>query len=98
MAIFRSRDIRFDHFSCEVPDWTGVRDWADHMARLPVPLAWGVGRHGPGNDTFFMIQDADGNMAEISAELEVCAPDRPVGIWPHDPSTLNQWGVAIMRS
>lgn len=98
LAIFRAPEVRFDHFSCEVADWLQLRDWADHMARVGVDLAWGVGRHGPGNDTFFMVRDAEGNMGEISAELEVCQPGRPVGIWPHRPQTLNQWGVAIMRS
>lgn len=98
LAIFRAPDVRFDHFSCEVAGWMQVRDWADHMARVGVDLAWGVGRHGPGNDTFFMVRDPDGNMGEISAELEVCEAGRPVGVWPHRPQTLNQWGVAIMRS
>lgn len=98
MAIFRAPVARFDHFSCEAQDWGALRDWADHMANAGFPLAWGVGRHGPGNDTFFMVKDMDGNMAEISAELEVCAPGRAVGEWPHQPSTLNRWGVAIMRS
>lgn len=98
MAIFRAPLARFDHFSCEAQDWAALRDWADHMAGAGFPLAWGVGRHGPGNDTFFMVKDMDGNMAEISAELEVCEPGRAVGEWPHQPSTLNRWGVAIMRS
>lgn len=98
MAIFRAPQARFDHFSCEAQDWAALRDWADHMASAGFPLAWGVGRHGPGNDTFFMLKDMDGNMAEISAELEVCEPGRAVGEWPHQPSTLNRWGVAIMRS
>jgi len=98
LAIFRAAEARFDHFSCEVADWTALRDWADRMASASIMLEWGVGRHGPGNDTFFMVKDPDGNLAEISAELEVCAPDRPVGLWPHRPETLNQWGVAIMRS
>lgn len=98
LALFRAPLVRFDHFSCEVPDWTRLRDWADHMAARGVDLAWGVGRHGPGNDTFFMVRDMDGNMGEISAELEVCRPDRPVGLWPHRPQTLNRWGVALMRS
>jgi hypothetical protein len=96
--LFRAPEARFDHFSCEVADWTQLRDWADHMARSGIDLAWGIGRHGPGNDTFFMVRDADGNMGEISAELEVCQPGRAVGVWPHRPQTLNQWGVAIMRS
>jgi len=90
MAIFRAPMARFDHFSCEAQDWSALRDWADHMAAAGFPLAWGVGRHGPGNDTFFMLKDMDGNMAEISAELEVCEPGRAVGEWPHQPSTLNR--------
>jgi catechol 2,3-dioxygenase-like lactoylglutathione lyase family enzyme len=98
MAVFRAPVVRFDHFSCEASDWLHLRDWADHMAKVGVDLAWGVGRHGPGNDNFLMVRDMDGNMGEISCDLEVCEPGRPTGVWPHRPQTLNQWGVAIMRS
>jgi len=98
MAIFRAPMIRFDHFSFETGGWAQLRDWADHMASVDVDLAWGIGRHGPGNDTFLMVRDMDGNMGEISSDLEICTPDRPAGTWPHRPQTLNQWGVAIMRS
>jgi catechol 2,3-dioxygenase len=98
LAIFRSPEPRFDHFSCETQDWTALRDWADYVASRSVTLAWGIGRHGPGNDTFFMVNDPDGNLAEISSDLEVCAEDRPVGSWKHCMETLNRWGVAIMRS
>lgn len=97
MALFKSPINRFDHFSFEIDDWHGMKHWADHMAIQGIELVWGIGRHGPGNDTFFMIKDADGNMGEISAELERCQSDRPVGYWKHHPLTLNQWGVAIMR-
>jgi catechol-2,3-dioxygenase len=98
MALFRAPEVRFDHFSCEVDGWSELRDWADHMAAVGVELAWGIGRHGPGNDTFLMVRDVDGNMGEVSCDLEVCAPSRPAGVWPHRPQTLNQWGVALMRS
>jgi len=98
LAIFRAPERRFDHLSCETRDWSSLRDWADHLAARSVRLVWGVGRHGPGNDTFFMVLDPDGNLAEISSELEVCAEDRPVGHWDHRMETLNQWGVAILRS
>lgn len=98
LAIFRSAERRLDHFSCETPDWHSLRDWADRMARHSVRLAWGIGRHGPGNDTFFMVLDPDGNLAEISSDLEQCAPERAVGSWDHCMETLNVWGVAIMRS
>ena len=50
------------------------------------------------NDNFFMVRDPDGNLAEISCDLEVCAEDRPAGLWPHEARTLNLWGNAILRS
>ncbi len=98
LALFMAPEARFDHQSFEAPDWTALRDWADYMGREKLTLVWGVGRHGPGNDVFFMIADPDGNLAEISAEIEVCEPGRPEGLWPHEQRTLNQWGAAIMRS
>jgi catechol 2,3-dioxygenase len=98
MAIFRAPELRFDHFSCEAENWLELRDWADHMARVGVDLAWGIGRHGPGNDNFLMVRDPEGSMGEVSCDLEVCPTGRPEGVWPHRPQTLNQWGVAIMRS
>ena len=97
LALFRAPTARFDHFSCEATDWMHLRDWADHMASTETDLAWGIGRHGPGNDSFLMVKDPDGNMGEISCDLEVVVPDRPVGVWQHRPQTLNRYGVAIMR-
>lgn len=98
LALFRSPETRLDHHSYETRDWAHIRLWADRMGAHRIPIFWGVGRHGPGNDVFFMVKDADGNLVEISAELEVCAADRPIGVWPHEQHTLNLWGNAIMRS
>ena len=98
LAIFQATEARHDHLSFETTDWTTLRDWADRMSRLRVPIAWGVGRHGPGNDAFFMVRDPDGNLAEISTELEVCAATRAEGRWTHEERTLNLWGSAIMRT
>ncbi len=98
LALFAAPMNCFDHHSYETDDWNDLKVWADRMGRLRTEIVWGVGRHGPGNDVFFMVRDPDGNLAEISAEIEVCAPDRPVGVWPHEERTLNQWGRSIMRS
>lgn len=98
LAVFHSLETRLDHQSYETGDWNDIRRWADYMSEHRIPIFWGVGRHGPGNDLFFMVKDPDGNLLEISAEIEVCAPDRPEGLWPHEQRTLNVWGNAIMRS
>jgi catechol 2,3-dioxygenase len=98
MALFGAPISCFDHQSFETPGWDDMKKWGDHMASLKVPIVWGIGRHGPGNDVFFMVRDPDGNLAEISSEIESCASDRPTGQWPHEERTLNLWGKAILRS
>ena len=98
LALFFAPVACFDHQSFEAPDWASMKVWGDHMAALQVPIVWGIGRHGPGNDVFFMVRDPDGNLSEISSEIEHCAPGRPAGLWPHEERTLNLWGKAILRS
>ena len=98
LALFGAPITCFDHQSFETPGWDDMKRWGDRMAALKVPIVWGIGRHGPGNDVFFMVRDPDGNLAEISSEIEACAPDRPAGQWPHEERTLNLWGKAILRS
>jgi catechol 2,3-dioxygenase-like lactoylglutathione lyase family enzyme len=68
-AAFRAPESRPDHYFYETTGWLDIRDWADRMGRLRIPLWWGPGRHGPGNNLFFMIEDPDGHKVEFSAEL-----------------------------
>ena len=97
-AAFRADAARFDHFALETGEWNDVRDWADRFAAMHVPLWWGPGRHGPGNNLFFMVRDPDGNRVEISAELELMPADMAYRTWPHEERTLNLWGQGWMRS
>jgi len=97
-AVFQAREAWFDHHCYEAGDWGLIRDWGDRFASLDLPIQWGPGRHGPGNNLFLFIHDLDGNWLEISAELENVAPDRPVGAWRHEQKTLNTWGSAPLRS
>lgn len=97
-AVFQAGEDRFDHHCYEATDWNSIRDWGDHFASLRIPVKWGPGRHGPGNNLFLFVHDPDGNWVELSAEIEVVAPDRPLGFWPHEERTLNSWGSAPLRS
>jgi catechol 2,3-dioxygenase-like lactoylglutathione lyase family enzyme len=97
-AAFRAPESRPDHHCYETDGWTDIRDWADRMGRLGIVLWWGPGRHGPGNNLFFMIEDPDGYKVEFSAELELMPPEMPFRTWPHEQRTLNLWGSAWMRS
>ncbi len=96
-AIFRAPSSASDHFALEVPGWDDVRRWADHFATLDIGIWWGPGRHGAGNNLFFMIKDPDGNNIEISAELETLPKGKPGRRWPADGKALNLWGPVWVR-
>jgi catechol 2,3-dioxygenase len=98
LAIFQADSNRLDHHCYESADWNSIRDWGDHFASMHLPVEWGPGRHGPGNNLFVFVHDPDGNWVEISAELERVTPDRPVGAWLHEERTLNSWGRGVLRS
>jgi catechol-2,3-dioxygenase len=97
IACFYQARKGIDHHSYETGEWGLIRDWCDRMAARNIPIMWGPGRHGPGNNLFIFVVDPDGNWVEISAELEVMY-DRPVKDWPHCEHTLNLWGRAILRA
>lgn len=97
-AAFQAPQIRPDHISFEVGDWNAIRDWADHMGDCRIKLWWGPGRHGPGNNLFFMIEDPEGYKLELSAELEIVPAEVAPRTWKHEERTLNLWGNAWMRS
>ena len=96
LACFRHDRQGIDHHSYEAGDWSVIKDWCDRMGDQHIPIMWGPGRHGPGNNIFIFIEDPDRNWIEISAELEVMH-DRPVRAWKHEERTLNSWGRAILR-
>ena len=98
LAMFQTAEARLDHHCLEAGDWNLIRDWGDHFAAEHIPVKWGPGRHGPGNNLFVFVHDLDGNWVEVSAELEQVAPERPVGQWKHEERTLNSWGTAFLRS
>jgi catechol 2,3-dioxygenase len=97
-AVFRTPEKRLDHHCFELPDWNAIRDWGDRLAARRIPIKWGPGRHGPGNNLFIFFQDPEGNWVELSTELEVIRDERPVGIWQHEERTLNSWGHGLLRS
>jgi catechol 2,3-dioxygenase-like lactoylglutathione lyase family enzyme len=97
-AVFAASDVRSDHHAYEVDDWNAVRDWADHLSSMHIKIWWGPGRHGPGNNLFFMIKDPHGNQIEISAELEVMPREMAPRVWPMEERSLNLWGEGWIRN
>jgi catechol 2,3-dioxygenase len=98
LAFFRGGQNAWDHHCYETREWNNIRDWGDKFARQHIPIFFGPGRHGPGNNLFFMVNDPDGNRLEFSAEMQRVAAETIPGVWPHGEYTLNSWGRAWIRS
>ena len=96
LACFRHTREGIDHHSYEAGDWASIKDGSDRIGARRIPIMWGPGRHGPGNNLFIFIEDPDDNWIEISAELEVVR-DRPPQNWPHEERSLNSWGRGLLR-
>ncbi|WP_326565251.1 VOC family protein [Amycolatopsis rhabdoformis] len=89
----RSGDI--DHYSYDLAEWEDFKAWCDRLTEEDVPVAWGPGRHGPGNNLFVFFDDPAGNHIELSAEMEKFHDDRVTYVprrWDPVPASVNLWG------
>ncbi|MGJ4945688.1 VOC family protein [Bradyrhizobium sp. HKCCYLS1011] len=86
-----------NHVAFLMPTWEGVMRGAGRMIDAGYPIAWGVGRHGPGDNVFAYFIDPVGTVIEYTAEVlqvddsyVVRGPEH--WVWP--PGRTDQWGIA----
>jgi catechol 2,3-dioxygenase len=98
IAIVHGEAGGLDHYCFEVSDWADIKEWCDLLAVRDVPVSWGPGRHGPGNNLFIMFDDPDGVHIELSCEMERFWDDRvdypAPRNWAAELRTVNLWGPA----
>ncbi|MGJ5001586.1 VOC family protein [Bradyrhizobium sp. HKCCYLRH2060] len=86
-----------NHVAFLMPTWEGVMRGAGRMIDAGHPIAWGVGRHGPGDNVFAYFIDPVGTVIEYTAEVLQVDDDYVVRgpehwVWP--PGRTDQWGIA----
>ena len=85
-----------DHVGYSIADGSELLRWADYLSRNQIPVLWGPGRHGAGNDLFLRFADTEGTHIELSADLQqyydrdVTTPPR---LWHTRETALNLWGA-----
>lgn len=95
LAIVSAAEPGLDHYSYDVNCWNDFKTWCDALAAQRVQVAWGPGRHGPGNNLFIIFPDLDGVRVELSAEMERYWDDRSSQEprrWEPRAETVNLWG------
>jgi len=86
-----------NHVAFLMPSWEGVMKASGRLVDHGVPIGWGPGRHGPGDNVFAYFVDPFGFVIEYTAEVLQVDDGYRVGgpddwIWP--PGRTDQWGIA----
>ena len=84
---------KLHHVAFQVNGVGEVVHFADRLGRFGWKIEAGVGRHGPGGNTFLYVRDPFGNRVEITADV-ARVPNRwePPKVWTGDLSAIfNVW-------
>lgn len=86
-----------NHIAFLMPDLEAVMRGAGRMVDAGYPIAWGVGRHGPGDNVFAYFLDPMGAVIEYTAEVlqvddsyVIRSPEE----WAWPPGRTDHWGIA----
>ncbi len=104
IAFNRSQFASLNHVAFLMPSIDSYMRGIGRMKTAGHPIAWGPGRHGPGNNTFAYFVSPSGFVIEFTSEVDTIDPStHQPKVWPRDkPDQSDQWltsgpPTALMR-
>jgi catechol 2,3-dioxygenase len=70
VAFTRSSGPSLNHMAYEMPNIDGLMRGTGRLRKSGFEIAWGVGRHGPGNNVFSYFVEPNGFVTEYTTEVE----------------------------
>jgi catechol 2,3-dioxygenase len=70
LAFARGKFTMLSHVAFDLPSIDGLMRGAGRLKAAGLPLEWGVGRHGPGDNVFAYFMDPDELVVEYTTEME----------------------------
>ena len=86
-----------NHVAFLMPNLEAVMRGSGRMIDAGFPIAWGVGRHGPGDNVFAYFIDPIGTVIEYTAEVlqvDDAYVVRGPSEWVWPPGRTDHWGIA----
>lgn len=90
-----------NHVAFQMPTWEGVMRGSGRLVDHQIPISWGPGRHGPGNNVFTYFVDPFGFVIEYTADVLQVDDSYRVGgpdDWTWPPGRTDHWGIAPPKS
>lgn len=97
VAFARAGVATLNHIAFEMEDTDAVMRGVGRMRDIGLPVAWGPGRHGPGDNVFAYFIAPFGPVIEYSTAVEKIGPDYPTGNpedWTWPPNRIDKWGLS----
>jgi catechol 2,3-dioxygenase-like lactoylglutathione lyase family enzyme len=81
LAIFRNNGPSLNHVAYEPPNIDGLMRGTGRVKTNGFEIAWGIGRHGPGNNVFSHFIEPNGFVASSTRSMmrPTCRRTRPTG-------------------
>jgi catechol-2,3-dioxygenase len=97
IAIGDTDNDALNHIAFLMPTLDDVMRGGGRMKDAGFPIAWGPGRHGPGDNAFNYFVGPFGEVIEYTAEVEQIDDSYQAGSpsdWTWPPGRVDQWGIA----
>lgn len=100
VALLSAPAAKVNHYAFDVDGWQALKEYCDHLYQHNVPIIYGPGRHGPGNNLFLYIPDPAGNILELTSELQQIEDDQSYEPqdWPNVPRSVDVWRALMPPS
>ncbi|WNC69516.1 VOC family protein [Thalassotalea nanhaiensis] len=85
---------RVEHFSYQVESLVEIKRITAMLIERGIEIDRGVGRHGPGDNTFIVFKDPDGNNVEFYSDMLQITDQAPyqASVWKSaELETFDQW-------
>ncbi|GAA0373362.1 hypothetical protein GCM10009092_41940 [Bowmanella denitrificans] len=87
---------RVEHFSYHVESIEEIKKITQMLLDRGIEIDRGIGRHGPGDNTFIVFKDPDGNNVEFYSDMLQISEQAPytASVWPgSEMGTFDQWSL-----
>ena len=85
-----------EHFSYQVEDLAEMEKITLMLIERGITIDRGLGKHGPGANSFIVFKDPDGNNVEFYSDMTQITPDNPYtpSVWRgSEIETFDQWNL-----
>lgn len=97
IALVHSDHSSLHHIAYEMPSIDGVMRGAGRLKEGGIDMAWGIGRHGPGNNVFSYFVEPSGSAIEYTTDIFQVDDSYKAGKpedWTWPPGRNDHWGIA----